>query len=95
MGSILSGAVIVVLLCSSSLVGSREDHAVTVSYGDATPFTSGNLVHHVYGRNHEPTGGLEQTGADVVDGFGTVPNRGACEIPVEEKPGQEQNGDQH
>ncbi|MFC5102649.1 hypothetical protein [Kibdelosporangium philippinense] len=41
-----------VILPLSSLVGTRKDHAVAVPYGDATPPTSGNVVHHLSGHNH-------------------------------------------
>jgi hypothetical protein len=40
-----------VILSSSSLVGSQKDHAVAVSHHDATPLTSGKLIHHLRGRN--------------------------------------------
>lgn len=45
--------------------------------------------------DNEPTDSLEQAGADVVDRLCAIPDWSAGEIPVEEEPRQEQNGDQH
>jgi hypothetical protein len=41
----------VLILSMSSLVGTREDHAMVVARHDATPFTSEGLVHHLKGRS--------------------------------------------
>jgi hypothetical protein len=48
-GRQLSGAVIA--LSPSVDLAITKDHAVAVLYGDATPLTSGNAVHHLSGHN--------------------------------------------